>query len=149
MRLSRGYSKPQSIHAQKRELHPLGVRDRAMRRSCPERRPVRRAERGQGGALALRRNPDGVEHHRRLPARTGGGTVTEREAAHAPQSHIVRPGKIKRLIHRYLEDRNKRRAFRHDSAENRIVALYEGRRWCDATELELIGDITNIHGVHL
>lgn len=75
--------------------------------------------------------------------------MTEREAAQVPQSHTVRTGTIKRLIHCYLEDRNKRRAFRHDSAENKIVALYEGRRWCDATERELIGDITNIHGSHL
>jgi hypothetical protein len=29
------------------------------------------------------------------------------------------------------------------------VAPYEGRRWCDATERELIGDITNSHGSHL
>jgi hypothetical protein len=75
--------------------------------------------------------------------------VTEHEPAHAPQSHTVRTGTIKRLIHRHLEDRNKRRAFRYDSAENKIVALYEGRRWCDSTERELIGDITNIHGSHL
>jgi hypothetical protein len=58
-------------------------------------------------------------------------------------------GTIKRLIHRYLEGRNKLRAFRRGSSEGRIVARYEGRRWCDATERELIGDITNIHGSHL
>jgi hypothetical protein len=48
-----------------------------------------------------------------------------------------------------LEHRNKRRALRCDSAENKIAAPYEGRRWCDATERELIGDITNSHGSHL
>ena len=48
-----------------------------------------------------------------------------------------------------LEHRNKRRALRRGSAENKIVAPYEGRRWCDATERELIGDITNSHGSHL
>ena len=53
------------------------------------------------------------------------------------------------LIHRYLEHRNKRRALRRVSTENKIVAPYEGRRWCDATERELIGDITNSHGSHL
>src|SRR5262249_13758297 len=42
-----------------------------------------------------------------------------------------------------LEHRNKRRALRRGSAQNKIVAPYEGRRWCDATERELIGDITN------
>jgi hypothetical protein len=25
----------------------------------------------------------------------------------------------------------------------------EGRRWCDSTERELIGDLTNIRGSHL
>ena len=58
-------------------------------------------------------------------------------------------GTIKRLIRRYFEYRNKRRALRLGGAENRIVATYEGRRWCDATERELIGDITNRHGSHL
>jgi hypothetical protein len=50
---------------------------------------------------------------------------------------------IKRLLHRYLEYRNKRRALRRGWAENKIVAPYEGRRWCDATERELIGEFTN------
>ena len=56
---------------------------------------------------------------------------------------------IKRLIQRYLEHRNKRCAVWRSRAENQIVARYEGRRWCDATERELIGDITNIHGSQL
>jgi hypothetical protein len=58
-------------------------------------------------------------------------------------------GAIKRLIHRFLEHRNKQRALWHSSAENLIVSTYEGRCWCDATERELIGDITNIYGSHL
>jgi hypothetical protein len=62
---------------------------------------------------------------------------------------VTKPGAIKRLIHRYLERRKKRRALRLGGAENEIVAPYEGRRWCDATERELIGDITNIHGSHV
>jgi hypothetical protein len=65
------------------------------------------------------------------------------------ETRTVWTGTIRRLIHRYLEDRNKPRAFRRGSAENRIVATYEGRRWCDATERELIGDIMNSHGSHL
>jgi hypothetical protein len=64
------------------------------------------------------------------------------------ETHIVWTGAIKRLIYRYLEHRNKRRALRRGSAENSIVMPYEGRRWCDATERELIGDI-NSHGSHL
>jgi hypothetical protein len=71
------------------------------------------------------------------------------QACSGEETHAVWSGTIKRLIHRYLEDRNKRRAFRRGSSENKIVALYEGRRWCDATERELIGDITNIRGSHL
>jgi hypothetical protein len=50
---------------------------------------------------------------------------------------------IKRLLHRYLEHRNKQRALWRCCVENKIVAPYEGRRWCDTTERELIGDITN------
>ena len=65
------------------------------------------------------------------------------------ETHATWTGTIRRLIHRYLEHRNKRRALRRGSAENKIVAPYEGRRWCDATERELIGDITNIHSSHL
>ena len=89
-------------------------------------------------------------------------------------------GMIKRLLHRYLEHRNKRRALaelksldsvilkdraidrseaisivygdpkerRRGCAENKIVAPYEGRRWCDATERELICDITNGRSSH-
>jgi uncharacterized protein YjiS (DUF1127 family) len=38
---------------------------------------------------------------------------------------------------------------RRGCTENKIVAPYEGRRWCDATERELIGNITNRRHVHL
>jgi hypothetical protein len=71
------------------------------------------------------------------------------QACSGEETRTVWTVTIKRLIHRYLEHRNKRRALRRDRSENKIVALYEGRRWCDATERELIGDITNIHGSHL
>jgi hypothetical protein len=71
------------------------------------------------------------------------------QACSGEETRTVWTGTIKRLIHRYLEHRNKRRALRRDSAENKIVAHYEGRRWCDATERELIGDITNNHGSRL
>ena len=71
------------------------------------------------------------------------------QACAGEEAHTVWKCTIKRLIHRYLEHRNKRRALRRDSAKNKIVALYEGRRWCDATERELIADITNSHGSHL
>jgi len=71
------------------------------------------------------------------------------QACAAEESHTVWTGTIKRLIHRYLEHRNKRRALRRSSAENKLVAPYEGRRWCDATERELIGDILNKLGPHL
>ena len=70
-------------------------------------------------------------------------------ACSGKKTHTVWMGTIKRLTHRYLEHRNKRRELRVGSAENDIVARYEGRRWCDATERELIGDITNIHSSHL
>jgi uncharacterized protein YjiS (DUF1127 family) len=82
---------------------------------------------------------------------------------------------IKRLVCRYLEHRNKRRALaelksidsrtlkdmaidrsevasivysdprerRRSYAENKIMAPYEGHRWCDATERELTGHITS------
>jgi predicted GIY-YIG superfamily endonuclease len=70
------------------------------------------------------------------------------QACSGEETHTVWTGAIKRLIHRYFEHRNKRRAFRRGSAENNIVAPYEGRRWCDATERELIGDI-NSHGSYL
>ena len=71
------------------------------------------------------------------------------QACSGEETHTVWTGTIKRLIHRYLEDRNKRRAFRCGSSEDEIVALFEGRRWCDATERELIADIIRIHGSHL
>ena len=62
------------------------------------------------------------------------------------ETHTVGRGMTKRLIHSYLERRNERRALRRGSAENKIVAPYEGRRWCDSTERELIGDIMSGHG---
>jgi hypothetical protein len=62
------------------------------------------------------------------------------------ETHTVGTGMIKRLIHSYLEHRNKRRTLRCGSAENKIVAPYEGRRWCDSTERELIGNIMSGHG---
>ncbi len=71
------------------------------------------------------------------------------QACSGEETRTVWTGTIKRLFHRYLEHRNKRRALRSDSAENKIVSPYEGRRWCDATERELIDDITNGHGSHL
>jgi len=87
--------------------------------------------------------------------------------------------KIEPFLVRYLEYRKKRRALaelrsldprilkdmaidrsevtsivygdpngrRRGCAENKIVA--EGRRWCDATERELIADITNGRHLHL
>lgn len=58
-------------------------------------------------------------------------------------SHTAWRGTIKRVIHRYLEHRSRRRALRRGSAENNLAAPYEGRRWCDATERVLIGDIGN------
>ena len=62
------------------------------------------------------------------------------------ETHTVGTGMINQVIHSYLEHRNKRRALRRGSAENKIVAPYEGRRWCDSTERELIGDIMSGHG---
>jgi len=56
---------------------------------------------------------------------------------------------IKRLFRRYLKYRQERRARRRARAENNILALYQGRRWCDATERELINDITSGHDSHL
>jgi uncharacterized protein YjiS (DUF1127 family) len=83
-------------------------------------------------------------------------------------------GTVKRLVYRYLEHRNKRRALaelksldprilkdmaidrsevasvvysdpkerRRVCAEDKTMAApYEGRRWCDATERELIAEI--------
>jgi len=57
-------------------------------------------------------------------------------------------GTIKRLVRRYLEHRNKRRALRPGNAENTILTPYEGRRWCDAIERELLGDIMNSRRSH-
>jgi hypothetical protein len=71
------------------------------------------------------------------------------QACSGEETDTVGTGTIKRLIHRYLKYRNRQRALRRGSAENKIVAPYEGRRWCDATERELIGDIMNTHGSHL
>jgi hypothetical protein len=71
------------------------------------------------------------------------------KACSGAEAHAVWTETIKRLVHRYLENRNTRRAFRRGGAENRIVALYEGRGWSDATERDLIGDLTNIYGSHL
>jgi hypothetical protein len=71
------------------------------------------------------------------------------EACSGEQIHTVWAGTIKRLVHRYLDHRDRRRALRRDSAENKMPAPYEGHRWCDATERELIDDITNSRGSHL
>lgn len=65
------------------------------------------------------------------------------------ETDAARLGAIRRLVHRYLEHRNKRCALRRGDEENRIASRYEGRRWCDATERELIDDLTNIHDSHL
>jgi hypothetical protein len=62
-----------------------------------------------------------------------------------PHTRTVGTGMIKR-IHSYLEHRNKRHALRRGGAENKLVAPYEGRRWCDSTERELIGNVMNRHG---
>jgi hypothetical protein len=68
------------------------------------------------------------------------------QACAGEETQTVWTRTIRRLIHRYLEHRNKRRALRRGRAENKIVAPYEGRRWCDTTERELIADIMNGHG---
>jgi hypothetical protein len=65
------------------------------------------------------------------------------QAHSGAQTHAAWTETIKRLIHRYWEHRNKRRALRRGSAENTIAAPYEGHRWCDATERELLDDIMN------
>jgi hypothetical protein len=70
------------------------------------------------------------------------------QAYSGEKTQTVWTGTIKRLLHRYLEHPNKRRALPRGYAENRIVAPYEGCRWCDATERELIADITNGHRWH-
>jgi hypothetical protein len=71
-----------------------------------------------------------------------------RQAYSGEETQTVWMGTFKRLLHRYLEHSNKRRMFRRACAENNIVVSYEGRRWCDATERELIGDIKNGHRSH-
>jgi hypothetical protein len=71
------------------------------------------------------------------------------QACSSEEIHTVGTGTIKELIHRYLKYRSKHRALWPGSAKNKIMPPYEGRRWCDATERELIGDITNGHGPHL
>jgi hypothetical protein len=71
------------------------------------------------------------------------------QACSGEKIHTVQTGTIKRLIHRYLQYRSERRALRRGGAENKIMAPYEGRRWCDETERELIADITNSYGSHL
>jgi hypothetical protein len=70
-------------------------------------------------------------------------------ACSGEKTHTGWMGTIKRLIHRYLENRNKRSALMRGNAEDKIMAPYEGWRWCDATERQLIGDITNRHSSHL
>jgi hypothetical protein len=71
------------------------------------------------------------------------------QACSGEETHTVWTGTITRLIRRYLDYRNKRRALRRGSAQNNIEAPFEGRRWCDATERELIDDITITHGSQL
>ena len=71
------------------------------------------------------------------------------QAGSVEETHAAWTGTIKRLIHRYLERRNKRCAVRRNRAENQIVAPYKGRRWCDETERELIRHIMNVHGSQL
>jgi hypothetical protein len=100
------------------------------------------------------RNPTLAAHHRWPTASTASRSLASALGkscllAACSAGCAVRTGTIKRLIHRYFEHRNERRALRLVSTENKIVATYEGRRWCDATERELIGDIANIHECHL
>jgi hypothetical protein len=70
------------------------------------------------------------------------------QAPSGAKTHAGWTATIKRQIQRYLARRTERRAFRRESVENKIAAPYEGRRWCDATERELIGDIAKSHGWH-
>jgi len=70
------------------------------------------------------------------------------QACSGGEIHTILTGTIKRFIRRYLEHRDKRRALRRSNAKNEIVAPYGGRRWCDATERELIGDIMNSRNLH-
>jgi hypothetical protein len=44
------------------------------------------------------------------------------QAYSCAETQTVWTGTIKRLLHRYLEHRNRPRALRHGCAENRIVA---------------------------
>jgi hypothetical protein len=71
------------------------------------------------------------------------------QACSAEATHPDWTETIKRLFRRYLKYRIERRARRRVSAENNILALYQGRSWCDATERELINDITNSHDSRL
>jgi hypothetical protein len=50
------------------------------------------------------------------------------QACSGEETHTVWTGTIKRLIRRYLEHRNKRRALRRNRTENKMVPPYEGRR---------------------
>ena len=45
-------------------------------------------------------------------------------ACSGKKAHAVWTGTIKRLTHRYLEHRNRRRELRLGGAENKIVARY-------------------------
>jgi hypothetical protein len=58
------------------------------------------------------------------------------------ETHTVWREPIKRLLQHYFEYRD-RRCTPARGAENSIGTPYEGRRWCDATERELISNITN------
>ena len=68
------------------------------------------------------------------------------QASSGEEFHTVWTDAFKRLIHPSSELRNKRRALERGSTANKIMAPYEGRRWCDATERELIAHIMNAHG---
>jgi hypothetical protein len=70
------------------------------------------------------------------------------QACSGGKTQTVWTGTIRQLLHDYLGYRNKRRVPRRDFAENRLLAYLEGRRWCDATERELIGDMANGHRLH-
>jgi hypothetical protein len=64
-------------------------------------------------------------------------------ACSADETRAIWTRAIKRLIHRYREHRNEWRALWRRRAENRLAAPLEGRRWCDATERELLGNINS------
>jgi hypothetical protein len=71
------------------------------------------------------------------------------QACPGGETHSVWPATIKRLIHRFLKRRRERRARRRDHAEGKLAAPYEGRRWCDATEREILDNITKIDSSRL